>query len=253
GKPKQIKPLQLRGGVSDVAKALDFIHSRGSIHRDIKPDNILFDKHQNVFVSDFGIVKAVGNEHQTLTRLTGTGVIGTPGYIAPEILLGQEQDGRLDQYSLAITVFVLVAGRPVFEGSTAMSILARQINEPAPDLHDVRPALPRVFTDVVMRGLKREPEDRFSDSRAFAEALEESLHVFAPVVKKSVPPPLLGSAKPPPITQSEHPADAPASTAAYPVFNEPPFVEPIDEEPVVGELIDDEPIFGEPIDDSANA
>jgi len=95
---------ELRSWLEGIAAALDFIHQQGFIHRDIKPDNILFDAKGHVFLSDFGIVKALtaGRAKARQSVLTGTGmVIGTPQYMAPELLLGQPYDGRADQYALA--------------------------------------------------------------------------------------------------------------------------------------------------------
>jgi len=175
GRYKPIKPTQLRGWMSDVGKALDFIHQQGYIHRDIKPDNILFDKHQNVFISDFGIAKAIGQEAEKQTNLTGTGVIGTPGYIAPEILLGQPYDGRADQYALAVAVYEVLAGRRPFEGATPAVVIGMQARDDAPDLRTLRSSIPDSLAGVIMRALHREPDQRFPTCLAFAEALENSL------------------------------------------------------------------------------
>ena len=101
------------GGLADwlggVAKALDHVHSQGYVHRDVKPANILFDAQGHPFLGDFGVVKvlaAAADEAGPRTSLTGAGmVIGTPDYMAPELVLGEPFDGRVDQYALAVTVY----------------------------------------------------------------------------------------------------------------------------------------------------
>jgi len=175
GTPQPVPPPQLRDWLPVIAGALDFIHSQDYVHRDVKPENILFDEHQHVFLSDFGIAKAVGDQSGSMTDLTGTGFIGTPGYIAPEILLGKEYDRRVDQYALAATVYELLAGRPPFDGPTAVAIMAKQVTDPAPQLRDVCPSVSEAISNAVMRGLERAPEDRYNDCRAFAAALDDAM------------------------------------------------------------------------------
>src|SRR5206468_10536738 len=121
GKGKQApRPAaESHGWLEGIAAALDFIHQQGFIHRDVKPDNILFDAQGHVFLSDFGIVKALttGGPKAGHTVLTGTGmVIGTPQYMAPELIRGQRYDGRADQYALAATVYEMLSGRVPVDG-----------------------------------------------------------------------------------------------------------------------------------------
>lgn len=171
GRNRPIKPEQLRGWLTDVAKALDFIHSQGFVHRDIKPDNILFDKHQNAYISDFGIAKAVGKQSEGQPSLSGLAILGTVGYMSPEVLLGDDYDGRTDQYALAATVWELLTGRTLFRGTTPAAIIVKQTTEPAPDVRNIRPSIPEGVAAAVMRGLERDPEKRFPNCRAFAEAV----------------------------------------------------------------------------------
>ncbi|GAB4160352.1 MAG: hypothetical protein Tsb009_37670 [Planctomycetaceae bacterium] len=175
GKYKQIKLSHLKGWLKDVAKALDFIAQQNYVHRDIKPDNILFDKHKHVFVSDFGIAKLNDPDGAPQTDLTGHGIVGTPGYIAPEILEGKPCDGRADQYSLAITVYELLAGRKPYEGSTPAIIIGKQLSEDVPDLQKLRPGISRSIVNVLLRALHRNPEERFATCVAFVEALEKAI------------------------------------------------------------------------------
>lgn len=175
GEFKPAKPRTLNDWLNQITRALDFIHQQGFVHRDVKPENILFDKHQSPYLSDFGIAKAVGDGTARQTNLTGGGVIGTPGYIAPEILLGKKYDGRSDQYSLAVTVYELLAGRRPFTAATPEAVIAAQLTEQIPDLRDTCPDLPRALCEAVKRALQSEPEKRFADCGTFAAAVEDAL------------------------------------------------------------------------------
>ncbi|MHC4471898.1 MAG: serine/threonine protein kinase, partial [Planctomycetota bacterium] len=109
-----------------IAATLDFVHGRGVVHRDVKPENILFDEEGHVFLSDFGVVKAL-DEDLNVTE-AGTGV-GSPKYMAPEQGLGRPVEGAADQYGLATAVYEAIAGRLPFEGGSALEILLNKQKE----------------------------------------------------------------------------------------------------------------------------
>jgi hypothetical protein len=172
GRFKPVAPRSLAGWLPQVADALDFIHKRGYVHRDIKPANILFDGFKNAYISDFGVAKAVAGNRPTEASVTGAGlVLGTPSYMAPELVLGEKFDGRIDQYALAVTVFELLAGRPPFEGATPMAVLVKRTTEDAPALAGLLPATPAALSTAIARGLSRDPAARFPNCAAFAEAV----------------------------------------------------------------------------------
>ncbi len=153
-----------------VAAGLDYAHAQGVIHRDIKPDNILFNAGTAV-LTDFGIAKAVsaaGGE-----RLTETGmVLGTPAYMSPEQAGAEAHiDGRSDIYSLACVVYEMLTGQPPFGGPNVQSILLRHMTDPVLSLRTVRPSLSEAIERAVMRSLSKVPMDRFATAGAFAEAL----------------------------------------------------------------------------------
>jgi tRNA A-37 threonylcarbamoyl transferase component Bud32 len=149
-----------------VAKALDFVHGLGVVHRDVKPANILFDEHDHVYLADFGIVKALG---QPDLEVTQAGIaVGTPDYMAPEALLDLALDGRADQYALATIVYRTLSGRLPIAAATPMAALDRKANEDPPPLHEVVEDLNRDLSAVVMKGLARDREERFDTCGAFA-------------------------------------------------------------------------------------
>jgi len=156
-----------------IAGALDFMHSKGVVHRDVKPANIFFDGFRNPFLGDFGIAKVVGDDGglekgQTLTATHLA--IGTPEYMAPELLSPKSvPDGRADQYALAISVYELLSGRRPFTGSTA-HIVVEHATLPAPPLDTRSLGIPRSLAAAVERALSKRPGERFGSCREFAEA-----------------------------------------------------------------------------------
>ena len=156
-----------------IASALDFMHGRGVVHRDVKPANIFFDGFRNSFLGDFGIAKVVGDEAglekgQTLTATHLA--IGTPEYMAPELLSPRTQaDGRADQYALAISVYELLAGHRPLTGSTA-HIVVEHATLPPPRLDARRLNLPVSLVGAIELALAKRPGERFASCREFAEA-----------------------------------------------------------------------------------
>ena len=165
----------MKSWLPQICSALDFIHSKGYVHRDIKPGNILFDDNGNAYLSDFGIVKAMADAERSAhhdATLTRTGmVVGTPDYMAPEVIMGEAYDGRADQYSLAVMVHELLAGQKPFTGPTPAAVLVKHTSVPPPNLSTVDPQIRACFADAVVRALAKDPNQRFPDCRAFCEAL----------------------------------------------------------------------------------
>ena len=173
GERVALAPGDLRAWLPQVAAALDFIHERHYVHRDVKPENILFDQAGHAFLADFGIVKALGAEDKKRqTALTGTGmVLGTPHYLAPEIIAGKTFDGRADQYALAVTVYELLCGHVPFDGASGPVVYALHLTQPPPSLESAAAGLPAPLCAAVHRGLLKDPGQRFPTCAAFAEAV----------------------------------------------------------------------------------
>ncbi len=161
-------PLDLAVKILDqVASALSHAHSRGIIHRDVKPANILLGQEDWVLLADFGLAKML-DESATITQ-PGSGM-GTPAYIAPEQATGESVDARSDIYSLAATLFQMITGRVPFEGETVMTVTLKHINEPVPPPRKVNPDLPPGVDEVILKGMAKSPEDRYSSADELAAA-----------------------------------------------------------------------------------
>src|ERR1700729_1333304 len=159
--------------ISQVASALDAAHTRGLVHRDVKPANMLLeasqaaDRPDHVYLSDFGLTKA----SLAMSGLTTTGqFLGTLDYIAPEQIESRPVDGRTDQYSLACAAFELLCGEAPFRRSDSVSVMYAQLNEPPPLARARRPDLPAGIDEVMGRALAKNPADRYDSCREFAAA-----------------------------------------------------------------------------------
>lgn len=172
GIQKPLPPVSLRRWLLEIAKALDFIHSQGCVHRDVKPDNILFDEHGHPFLSDFGLSKILPTEEADDPGHTAAGaIVGTPLFCAPELVLGQPFDGRADQYSLALTVYDTLAGTNPFEGPNSSATLVNQTAMEPPPLAERNPRVTPALWQCVLKGLAKSPTERFRSCVEFAEAI----------------------------------------------------------------------------------
>ena len=166
----------------DVAEGLSALHREGLVHGDIKPANIVLDRDGNAKLVDFGL--------SGMMRHDGYGnLVGTPHYLAPEILLGSADSHRTDLYSLGGTLYYLICGRLPFDGDSPEETLkARLKNDPIP-LENFAPLVSSATCSMVMRLLSRKPESRYKDSDALAEDIKAALkNLKTPMVEKFTEP-----------------------------------------------------------------
>lgn len=153
--------------VEAVAQALSHAHRRNIIHRDIKPDNILIDENDWVYLSDFGMAKMV-----TTTGPTGEGTImGTPEYMSPEQAQGKGVDSRSDIYSLTVLIFHILTGSLPFKGTHPLATIKQVIYDPFPEITSHNPLLPKLLDPLLQKGASKNPEDRFADVEELVKML----------------------------------------------------------------------------------
>ncbi|SIO39140.1 serine/threonine protein kinase [Singulisphaera sp. GP187] len=162
-----------------IGSALDYVHSQKMVHRDVKPGNILFDAQGHPFLGDFGVVKvlAAAADDRSAARpaMTGTGmVLGTPHYMAPELIMGDPFDGRVDQYALAVTAYELLCGRRPFEHEVATRVLMMQTQDAPPSVVRFNPWVSPRLESALLKGLAKAPNDRYPTCAAFAAAVVEA-------------------------------------------------------------------------------
>lgn len=150
-----------------LAEALDYAHSQGVLHRDVKPANIFLDSGLQPVLADFGLAKLYSEESMTASGF----VSGTPTHMSPEQANGKPITGATDQYSLAVIAYQLLAGQLPFKGAL-MELLYAHVNTPPPAASSFNPALPTLVDDVLARGLAKDPGDRWHSCVDFIGALE---------------------------------------------------------------------------------
>src|SRR6476469_4051505 len=161
--------------VDAVASALDYAHKKGLLHRDVKPANIIVtdldSEDRQIFLADFGIARSLDDiSGITTTNMT----VGTVAYAAPEQLMGEDMDGRVDQYDLAATAYHLLTGLQLFPHTNPAVVISRHLNTDPPRLSDRRTDLAGL--DAVLRSaLAKNPDDRFSSCTAFARAFADQV------------------------------------------------------------------------------
>jgi serine/threonine protein kinase len=166
--------------INQIASALDYIHQRGVVHRDIKPGNMLFDAQGNVYLIDFGIVhlfdSGPGALNPQSTELTATGeMLGTPSYMAPEQFRDEQAEPEADVYSLGILLYQLVTGQVPFKAESPVLLGMKHLTEVPLPPRTLRPELPEAAQAAILQALAKQPADRFASAPALARAFEDGL------------------------------------------------------------------------------
>jgi tRNA A-37 threonylcarbamoyl transferase component Bud32 len=156
----------------EIARGLAFAHDHGLVHRDVKPQNVLLNGDGRAKVTDFGIARSLDVDHGVTQ--TGT-ILGTSNYIAPEQASGQPVDAHTDVYSLGIVLYEMLTGELPFPGESFVAIAMKHIQEPSPNVLDVRGDIPLRVAEMIDRALEKDPEQRFPTMDAFAAEIEASL------------------------------------------------------------------------------
>jgi len=201
-----IRPERAIRWLRQAAAAIDYGHGRGIIHRDIKPSNLLLDATRMLHVADFGIALVA-----TEDTLTASGqLLGTAGYLAPEVALGQPATEASDRYALAVAAFELLTGSRPFRATHFAAQARQHIESPPPRASARNPRLPAAVDEVLARGMAKRPEERFSSAEELVAAIDAALQERTAV---TAPAPVVPAPSAPAAPPSSAPAPATAATA----------------------------------------
>ena len=156
--------------IEKIAQGLAYAHKKGVIHRDLKPDNILFDANNEPFISDFG----VANLTESSVGLTGNGVVGTPAYMSPEQAQGNDVDIRSDVYGLGVIVFQMLSGQLPYKADTLKGVVLKHATEPVPTISILCPSLPVEVDELIKTALAKDKDRRYPTTVELAKALNLS-------------------------------------------------------------------------------
>jgi eukaryotic-like serine/threonine-protein kinase len=187
---QKLTPKDAISVVEQVCRALDAAHSEGVIHRDLKPQNIMRDKHGRVVVMDFGLARSLGE-----TGMTQTGaIVGTLEYMSPEQALGSTLDPRSDIFSVGLIFYELLTGRAPYEADTAIASLMKRTREDARAASDVEASVPKSLSAIVSRCLERDPANRYHSAVELLQQLttwEANPNISAETLSKMIAHPIV--------------------------------------------------------------
>lgn len=156
--------------IERVSSALAYAHKNGLVHRDLKPDNILFDNNGDPFISDFGVAKLLDSS----TNMTGSGIIGTPAYMSPEQAQGEKVDNRSDIYGLGVIIFQMLSGQQPYSSTTPMGVAVKHITDPVPEILKVDPSLPPATDKIIKTAMAKNRDERYPTATDLARALSDA-------------------------------------------------------------------------------
>ena len=213
---------------TQICDAAGYAHNHELIHRDIKPANIMLDVNGQAILMDFGIVKIIGGEYHTATGAT----LGTAMYMSPEQIRTERVDDRSDIYSLGVTLYEMISGRPPYQADSALTLMMMVLNDPLPDLREIRAGVPEELLAVVYQALAKERSERFQSMAEMVAALRQIQEkvvstpppstvvdeIKAEPAKPASPPPLVTSTGknrlPEPVKEETPPGERPGVISA---------------------------------------
>ncbi len=158
----------------NISDSMAYAHRRGMVHRDIKPANIMLDVQGQAILMDFGIVKIIGGDSHTSTGA----VVGTASYMPPETIRGETADHRSDIYSLGVTLFEMLSGRPPFVADSAMTLMMMHVNNPVPDVRNFRPDVHPEVAATLERCLAKNREERYQSAGELSAHLKRVIETI---------------------------------------------------------------------------
>ncbi len=199
--------------LSPIASALDYAHSRGVLHRDVKPSNIMLTADSTPILGDFGLAKMMsGTEHLTMSGM----IVGTPEYMAPEQCSGLPIDATADVYSLGVVAYQMLTGQVPFKAATPAAVIVAQMRGELPPPRSINPDLSPSAESALLKGLARKPDDRWPKAGDLIGALAAA---EATATSTAAPAAVSGFAAPP---VTPLPTPPPSYPSSYPSYYPPP-------------------------------
>jgi serine/threonine protein kinase len=157
--------------IERIALGLEYAHRKGIVHRDLTPDNILFDNHNNPYITDFSLAKLIADTFRTNSN---SGFIGTPEYISPEQAQSLPVDHRTDIYGLGVITYEMLTGEKPYQATEPIGVLVKHVSEPVPEIRKVNPELPEEVDAIIKKALAKNRNDRYESAVDFARALTKA-------------------------------------------------------------------------------
>jgi serine/threonine protein kinase len=171
---KEVRPDDIKDAVDiglQIAKALAYAHEHHVVHRDLKPENVIITPDNKAKVMDFGIASIQGARRVTWGPMTAQ--VGTPDYMSPEQIQGGRGDGRTDVYALGMILYEFIAHHLPYDGDNALAVMNQHVTMKAPPLHFYREDVPAPLEEIIMKALRRNPQDRWQTMTDMITALED--------------------------------------------------------------------------------